>query len=377
MLTFVMQLRKKHIEISFHVLFWLTHLTLRVTLGQYHPVGWLETLYIEVMELPIKMGASYAIIYVLVPTYLKKERYWQLALWTIIGVFITAFLKRVIDLTVIFPLYPESEFWSIKDVQPYSIVSALRRLIYIFPTVVAAVAIYFVYDWMHTFRKAQQLEKEKMAAELNYLKGQIHPHFLFNTLNNLYALTLKNSPDAPQVVMKLSQLLSYMLYEANGTTVLLSKEVTQIEHLIALEKLRYGNRLESSLVVQGNISGARIAPLILLPFVENAFKHGTSGTLKQSWVSTSIFAEQNAITFQIENSVAAINKDNTTNNKGIGLQNVKRRLALLYPEKHELRITKTDTFRVWLKIETTAIKTSTQNPVSLSQKINNHEVSDY
>jgi len=373
----MMQIQKKHIEISFHVLFWVGHLTLRVTLGQYHPVGWLETLYIEVIELPIKIGASYAIIYILVPKYLKKERYWQLVLWTVIGVFITALLKRVIDLTIIFPLYPESEFWSIKNVQPYSIISALRRLIYIFPSVVAAVAIYFVYDWLHTYRKAQQLEKEKMTAELKYLKGQIHPHFLFNTLNNLYALTLKNSPDAPQVVMKLSQLLSYMLYEANGTTVLLSKEVTQIEHLIALEKLRYGNRLECSMVVKGNISGARIAPLILLPFVENAFKHGTSGTLKQSWVSTSIFAEQNAITFQIENSVASINQDDTTDKKGIGLQNVKRRLDLLYPDKHELRITKTDTFRVWLKIKTADIKTNTQNPISLSHKINDHEVSDH
>ncbi len=187
---------------------------------------------------------------------------------------------------------------------------------------------------------SKALEREKLEAELNFLKAQIHPHFLFNTLNNLYSLTLKKSDMAPEVVLRLSGLVNYMLYDTRSPQVPLSKEIESLHHYIALEKIRYGSNLEIVFDVSGQIEGANIAPMLLLPFVENSFKHGVSDEIEDRWITINLNVTQEHLTFKVENAkspgrIPGLEKDYTG---GIGLKNVRRRLELLYPERHELKI---------------------------------------
>ncbi|SDL58955.1 sensor histidine kinase [Siphonobacter aquaeclarae] len=189
------------------------------------------------------------------------------------------------------------------------------------------------------------IQQEKLSAELQLLKSQIHPHFLFNTLNNLYSLTLKSSPESPQVVLKLSSLLRYILYECNAPTVLLEKEVAFLKDYVELEQLRYGRRLDVSQTFSGNFGDCFIAPLLLVPFVENAFKHGTSQQLDQAWISLDLAVEEKTLNFRLINSHDPTYAAQSPG--GIGLVNVRKRLDLLYPGAYELKmIREEETFLV-------------------------------
>jgi two-component system, LytTR family, sensor kinase len=223
-----------------------------------------------------------------------------------------------------------------------------------YPVAFSAIAIKLLKYW-YTNQKAQQiLTQEKLQAELKFLKTQIHPHFLFNTLNNLYALTLKKSDKAPGTVLKLSELINYMLYECKSDEVELSKEIKFIRNYIDIEKMRYGDKLDVDIRVSGDVGDRKIAPLIILPFVENCFKHGASEDLQQSWVKVTIDSHPDHVVIKVENSKSADNHSNPVQNyEGIGIQNVKRRLDLLYPGRHELKIMNgEETFLVILSIQT-------------------------
>jgi LytS/YehU family sensor histidine kinase len=203
------------------------------------------------------------------------------------------------------------------------------------------------------FKKQQewlQAEKEKVSAELQLLRAQVHPHFLFNTLNNIYSFSLENSPKTPALILKLSSLLSYMLYDCKADEVLLENETRIMENYIDLEKERYGNKIEISWGVKGDISDKFISPLLLLPFIENAFKHGTSEQLEKPWLSVDISVSQHNLKCKIANS----KKPNITfNNLGIGIENVKKRLEFLYPGKHELKLNDASNFFVvslWIQL---------------------------
>src|SRR6187401_3032757 len=181
-------------------------------------------------------------------------------------------------------------------------------------------------DWM----RAQQ---EKITAELQLLKAQVHPHFLFNTLNNIYSFSLENSPKTPGLILKLSSLLSYMLYDCKAEEVLLEKEVEIMKNYIDLEKERYGNKIEISWNIEGDIKDKYITPLLLLPFLENAFKHGTSEQLEKPWLSVDMSVKQDVLRCKIANSK---NELVPLSKNGIGIQNVKKGLNFCYPDKHEL-----------------------------------------
>jgi LytS/YehU family sensor histidine kinase len=189
--------------------------------------------------------------------------------------------------------------------------------------------------WMKKQQEWMQAEKEKVTAELQLLKAQVHPHFLFNTLNNIYSFSLENSPKTPGLIVKLSSLLSYMLYDCKAEQVLLEKEIEVMKAYIDLEKERYANRLEISVNIEGDIKDKYIAPLLLLPFLENAFKHGTSEQLEKPWLSMDIVVKQNDLRCKIVNSK---NEFVAVSENGIGIQNVKKRLAFLYPDRHELKL---------------------------------------
>ena len=186
---------------------------------------------------------------------------------------------------------------------------------------------------------------------MNFLKEQIHPHFLFNTLNNLYNLTLLKSEQAPDIVMKLSELLDYMIYKSNNEFVPLANELEILEGYIDIEKMRYSERLELSYMVNGEADKYQIAPLILLPFIENCFKHGASKNRINPVVNIEINIMSSFLTLKAVNSIPEKNGQQETEKEGIGLSNVKRRLELIYPDKYELEIKSNNKlFEVELKI---------------------------
>ncbi|HEV3325852.1 MAG TPA: histidine kinase, partial [Puia sp.] len=246
-------------------------------------------------------------------------------------------------------------------------------------------------DWMLQEKKLREKERQQIALELNFLKSQVHPHFFFNTLNNLYSLTLQKSDLAPEVVLKLSNLMSYMLYESGAALVPLDKEIANLENYIDLERLRFGNRLSLSFEKEGLFmpphgdthprdqltngphppDSIRIPPLILLTFVENSFKHGMGSSIGDGRISISLKIQQQELLFTIDNSMETRHSttshhaatdhrstpagplkpptEPTTN--GIGLKNVIRRLDLLYGPRYRLDLAETgDNFHVTLKM---------------------------
>ncbi len=191
-------------------------------------------------------------------------------------------------------------------------------------------------DWYEQSRTLQQIKMEKLQAEINYLRAQVNPHFLFNVLNSLYSLTIKKSDLAPEVVLKLSEMMEYMLYESEETFVLLERELKYLENYLSLEKIRQGNHAEIFLHIEGKTDRKEIAPFILLPIVENAFKHGVSKLVNNAWLHIDIKIEDNMLYFKVENS--RLNYHEIEKHGGVGLSNLKQRLQLLYPLKHKLEI---------------------------------------
>ncbi|TWR29112.1 two-component system sensor protein [Mucilaginibacter pallidiroseus] len=191
---------------------------------------------------------------------------------------------------------------------------------------------------MKCFYERQQtalmLEKEKANAELQMLKAQLHPHFLFNTLNNIYSFTQEVSEKASGMIMGLSHLLRYILYDCSKPFVPLDKELKMIRDYFALESARYDHGLDLS-VQMPKATDHFIAPLMLLPFIENAFKHGASQVTEHPWISLTILVNNDELSMKLINGKPIISKNTIP---GIGIANVRKRLALLYPGQHELVI---------------------------------------
>ncbi|MDX1479563.1 MAG: histidine kinase [Saprospiraceae bacterium] len=195
-------------------------------------------------------------------------------------------------------------------------------------------------DWLRLERDKKDLETQTMQSELKFLKSQINPHFLFNTLNSLYALTLKKSDSAPEIVIKLSEMMRYMLYECNERRVPLRKEVQYIQNYLDLERLRQGQNVQISFNVTGEIKDQQIAPLMFTPFLENSFKHGLNNQISEGFVRIDLEVEQQKVHLQIENSKAPTKpvQNHRKPSGGIGLVNVRRRLNLIYPDGYELNV---------------------------------------
>ncbi|MEP6927248.1 MAG: histidine kinase, partial [Ginsengibacter sp.] len=193
------------------------------------------------------------------------------------------------------------------------------------------------------------LVKENADAEIRLLKGQVHPHFLFNTLNNIYSLTLKRSPLAADMIQKLFNIVSYMINECSSAMVPLGNELDMIKDYMALENVRYGGRLDMQVQIIGNSLGKEILPLLMIPFVENSFKHGASKMLNDPWVKLNISIEERFLYFDLCNNKPAV--DSHEQPQGIGLRNVQKRLQLLYPGGHLLKIEHgLENFSVFMKV---------------------------
>lgn len=212
------------------------------------------------------------------------------------------------------------------------------------------IAIKYYKNWFIKQRLSEQLSRENIQAELQLLKAQVHPHFLFNTLNNIYSFVLTKDKRAAGLVDKLAGMVDYMRAEGENALVPLEKELQLINDYIGLEKVRYGDRLDLLVEINGDYENKMIAPLLMIPFVENCFKHGASIMRGQQWIKLSIRISEEQLDFRLSNSKPAGMID-TANKKGIGLANVRKRLQLLYPGKHFLKTeSATETYIVHLQV---------------------------
>lgn len=280
--------------------------------------------------IPVFILYTYPVSHYAIKQLLLKNKYIYftafILLWSVVGWYTNIYFRFYI-------FDPLQELWSIPHTN-----SSLREphsLLCMATTVSSMSAAILMKHWTVTQTRWEQSEREKVTAELQLLKAQLHPHFLFNTLNNIYSFALHSSPQTPQMILKLSSLLSYILYECKTDEVLLEKEVEVMKDYIGLEKERYGDKIDISVNIEGDIQNKFITPLLILPFLENAFKHGTSEQLQQSWISVDIAVKGDLLQCKVVNSK---NEVVPFHENGVGINNVKKRLEFLYPGKHDLKL---------------------------------------
>lgn len=305
--------------------------------------------YIEALIfLPQHMVLSYGIIYFILPRFVFKGRYWLGITGVILLTILVACISHIVANYVITPVREAYHIQSKPTTLFFSLLAGLRGSM----TVAGfAVAIKLVKLWYLKNIDNERLEKAALKAELEILKGQLHPHFMFNTLNSIYSLSLKKSEHTPGAILKLSQLMRYILTECDHPLVELKREIEILYHYIELEKSRFTDRLDVVINMHGDFGGMRIPPLLLMPFVENSFKHGVNEMIEHAWISLDLRVEANRLKFKLMNGRPET-RDIPGHSSYVGLVNVQRRLNLLYPGTHELRITQdVDIFIVNLTLQ--------------------------
>ena len=304
---------------------------------------------------------SYIIVYYLVPKFFMKKKYVLFAL-TLLLLYIITFGLGFLLISI--SLKSLTQAVGTTKEQPYIYLrGSIIRLFGNAPLICGLLlSLKTLKTWHLKQLENETLTREKANAELQLLKAQIHPHFLFNTLNNIYSFTLTKSPLAAELVQKLSDMLGYMITDCDHTMVSLEKEIQLIKDYIGLEKVRYGDRLDIQMHINGDGKNKMIAPLLMIPFVENCFKHGASIMRGKQWMQLSIHVNNNVLYFNLTNS-KPLHPVNNKSKNGIGLLNVKKRMALLYPDKHQLIINANDgVYNVQLQIELqTQIATEDKN----------------
>lgn len=337
------------IPTKYHILFWLSYFTLNVIRwGSYFDDYW-YSLKSNLVEFPLHIILVYFNIYFLIPRYLLAKKYKTYIFVFILALFLLYTLRTGLNYFLVTKnIWPEAE--TAQQAFTFNhIVAVILGEIYV---VALVTAIKLTFDWIYERKRVEKLQKIQLRTELKFLKSQIQPHFFFNTLNNLYALTLEKSDVAPSVVLKLSDIMQYVLYDVKEPQIRLFTEINYIQNYLDLERLRYGDRIVSTTDIIGNIEDINVPPLLFLPFIENCFKHGAKDA-DEIVVSIHFENVKNKwLIFKVENTFSDLNLLKETNAKhGIGIQNVKRRLELLFNDNFELTNTiQNQKYSIQLKI---------------------------
>jgi LytS/YehU family sensor histidine kinase len=312
-------------------MFWLSYvMVFGLVYGKFgndYPYYFLESLGM----VPFVMAATYITIYLILPHYLKRQNFFLSFIYffgalLLICTFQRLFLRYINDLDI-----------RLDEIYDLSFLSLFLETNFM---VGIAMAIKLIKIWMDQQKEKFEFENRSLQSELNLLKAQIHPHFLFNTMNNLYALSLNHSDKASEGIAKVSDLLRSVLYECNEAFIDMKKEVGLIKNYIDLQTLRYDKRLEIDFRIDGEPDGIRIAPMLFISFIENCFKHGSSVDPEDSWIHIFFELSDKQINFVAENSKPQNMHENVAREKGgIGLENVKKRLDILYRDNYQLTIT--------------------------------------
>ncbi len=328
-----------------HLLFWLFSLVFALIVFYVvtdHQLG--ITPEIVLMAIIINFGFAFAVytnFYILIPKLLKKKSYIFYIFWLIITLSISSLIIISLFLFIKEGVFTKQLF------STHFFTSA----VYVTITSLAK----FVTDWIELqdiSLRYNKVEREKLEAELNTLKAQINPHFLFNSLNNIYSLSLVNSEKTPQLILKLSDLMRHVLYESREDYIPLRKEVEFIGNFIELQRIRLNEKVDIQFHRHGDVSNGLIIPLILEPFVDNAFKHGPRSNSQHPFIHISLKIEANQLFFEVSNSCDEQETAKNDSAHGIGLRNARQRLAYLYKKReYDLDINKKEnTFIVRLRI---------------------------
>ena len=333
-----------------HIIFWLVcalyffcgrYLLPQPTLGQ--QLQYLKFSGFDFFQLLlilfIQMLCCYVFIYVLLPKFFLRAKYVMFILTTIVLSIAVVMVTYFIQVTVM-PFIDTA----VLNTKAHAVAktsywfSMSKGGINFIKIIIAAFAIKVAKHRWYKQKEKERMEKEKIDAELQLLQAQIHPGFLFNTLNNIYSSALAASPKAPEMLMKLSEILSYMLYECNDSEVSVDKEIKMIKDYMALEKTRFGDTLEMYILLKGSGAEEKIAPMLLLPFIENSFKQCSSRMTAQPWISLEIEIKNNVLNMKLLNGKPP-EKEITEEPEENGLYQAQRRLELLYPARYALEIT--------------------------------------
>ena len=315
-----------------HVIYWSFHITIWATfwvlMGT--PVSFGRQLFNMLMWVPVFIFFSYPLVYGAIPHLLLKGKvslfFLLIMVWGFVGLYIDAGFRSYIYI-------PIQESMGLDFILPRGPLA----FCYLCMTTSAASPMIVKFFKLFTIKQRDwtRAQQERLTAELQLLKAQVHPHFLFNTLNNIYSCSMNNSPKTPGLILKLSSLLSYMLYDCKAEEVRLEKEIEIIKNYIDLEKDRYGNKIEISWSVEGDIKNKFISPLLMLPFLENAFKLSVSEQIEKPWLSVDISVKSDILRCKIANSK---NEFVPYTENGIGITNVKKRLEFICRGRYELKL---------------------------------------
>jgi len=317
-------------QLFYHVLFWVLYITSEYAVNLPHLDGVEHRNMIRaiLLSLPLLLLPAYFLIGYAIPKVLRKNRMF-LFIVIIIAIGVVILFGRVQWLETV-------NYLNSGRMYEMPIGKVLKNVIRDYSVIGLIVCIHIITDWRQQRIINEKLVQEKQSLNVELLKKQLHPHFLFNTLNNIYSLSLKKSDKTTEGILKLSHLLEYLVYQTGEKEVPFNQEIQLVSNYIALEKLRYDKHLQLDLQVDTFSETIKTAPLLLLPFVENCFKHGGKNEEGVFWITISIRSFENGIHFFVKNSKSVKSKKKA--HTGIGLQNIKKRLNLLYKEQYSLTI---------------------------------------
>lgn len=284
-------------------------------------------LYCIVVADVLLIAIIYLIRFVLIEKYYEKKKYAIFLLWMMLlfVAYTLACIKMETDISDVLGRKDRTLFYAVYyfiNISRYTVIGFL---------------LFRLTQNIEQKKKLDQIMVEKLQAEVNYLRAQINPHFLFNTLNNLYGLSLQRSDKTPELIIRLSKMMDYMLYEVEGTKVPLHRDLENLENYIEMERVRQGNNAIIHYSVQGEITNKLIEPLVFLPLVENAFKHGVNQMIDGAYLEVKIVVSEDEIVFTVKNNYKT-GRDNEQIHQSLGLINLRKRLDLFYPERHILDI---------------------------------------
>ena len=345
--------KSKSVRIIYHILFWIVVALFYFFLFSWNSAFSEATIIFSAGLLPVAIAETYFFNYFLVPRYLWKKRYGKFFLLSFYALLTGVWLSFLIVFYTLIYILNNKDAIDPSVLHPELQVMTLNFIVFFAIAVKQIKRAFFMQQEKNEIEKAQlNTELKLKEAELKLLKAQIHPHFLFNTLNNLYGLALEKSDDAPDLVLRLSDILDYILYRCDEKSVLLSDEITNLKNYMEIEKIRYSEKLKMEVDFPSDTGTLKIAPLIILPFIENAFKHGVSNFPGVASLKAKMNIINTTLIFQITNSKNRIQENKDKYSKGIGLKNARKRLDLIYPKKYILKIEeKEKTYSVNLTLE--------------------------
>ncbi|WP_074407338.1 MULTISPECIES: sensor histidine kinase [Aquimarina] len=325
-----------------HVIFWLVYFLFTTFKWGSYFNDYAYSLKTTILGFIIHMSLSYFNIYYLMPKFVDKRKYLIYIFLLFTSLFTMVLAKFYFTYFLVnHNVWPEGPEVTNKLTLNYTIEMMLGELYVV--SFVSAIKV--TLDRLREHKKLIGVEKLQLETELRFLRAQMSPHFFFNTLNNIYSLSVEKSDKTPKTILKLSELMRYLLHETNQKRQYLSKEIMCLQNYLDLERIRYGDSLKINVNISGEIEGKKIAPMLLLSFIENAFKHGANKNVGEIEINISFIIIDDFLYFQITNPIPSKNNKNKIDSfsGGIGIGNVKKRLELGYkPDEYNLTISEND-----------------------------------